>query len=92
MVPDPSDRGNNSGRDDLRLHTISFDGEQMTLPLDVARCQGARVNNEADQALMPPCMECRRTEIPTAPKVRYLLISPPLFKGGVCPKQFRGEA
>lgn len=64
----------------------------MTLPLDVARCRGARVDNEADQALMPPCMECRRTEIPEGPFSRYFLISPPLFKSGVCSKQIKGEA
>lgn len=64
----------------------------MTLPLDIARCSGARVGNEVDQALMLPCMECRRTEIPEGPQVRYLLISPPLFKNGVCPKQIKEEA
>lgn len=63
----------------------------MTLPLDIARCRGARVGNEVDQALMFPCMECRRTETPTT-ESRFLLISPPLFKDGVCPKQIKEEA
>lgn len=61
----------------------------MTLPLDIARCDGVRVNNEEDQVWMPPCMECRRTEVPKNKKVRYLLISPPLFKKGECPKQIK---
>ncbi len=66
--------------------------ERQTLSYDIARCSGARVGNEVDQALMPPCMECRRTEVPTAPNVRYLHISTPLFKDGVCPKQIKEEA
>jgi len=36
-------------------------------------------------------MECRRTEIPTAPNVRYFRISTPLFKDGACPKQIKEE-
>jgi hypothetical protein len=64
----------------------------MTLSYDIARCRGARVNNDVDQALMFPCMECRRTEVPTDPNVRYLHITPPLFKDGVCPKQIKEEA
>lgn len=65
---------------------------QTKLPYDIARCRGARVGNDVDQALMLPCMECRRTEIPDGAQVRYLLITPPLFKGGVCPKQIKEEA
>lgn len=64
----------------------------MTLPLDVARCSGARIDNEADQALMLPCMVCKRQDIPTGANVRYLLISAPLFKNGTCPKQIREES
>ena len=65
---------------------------QTKLSLDIARCRGARVGNDVDQALMFPCMECRRTEVPTDPNVRYLHITPPLFKDGVCPKQIKEEA
>lgn len=61
----------------------------MNLPLDIARCYGARVNNEEDQARMPACMECRRTEIPKNKKIRYLLMTPPLFRDGECPKQIK---
>lgn len=62
-----------------------------TLPLDVARCRGARQNNDADGAWLAPCMECRRTEMPEGPFARYFLMSPPLFKNGVCPKQIKAE-
>jgi hypothetical protein len=62
-----------------------------TLPLDIARCRGARYLNDEGNPLLPPCTECRRTEIPTSNKVRYLLITPPLFKNGVCPKQIKAE-
>jgi len=62
-----------------------------TLPLDIARCRGARFNNDEDNSLLPPCMWCRRTEMPTSNKVRYLLIAPPLFKNGLCPKQIKAE-
>jgi hypothetical protein len=62
-----------------------------TLPLDVARCRGARHLNDEDNAWLAPCMECRRTQVPTSGKVRYLLIAPPLFKNGVCPKQIKAE-
>jgi hypothetical protein len=65
---------------------------QTKLSYDIARCRGARVDNDVDQALMIQCMECRRAEIPNDPNVRYLLITPPLFKGGVCPKQIKEEA
>lgn len=59
------------------------------LPLDIARCNGARQNNDVDGAQMPPCMECRRTEIPKGKGIRYLVIAAPLFKAGQCPKQIK---
>jgi hypothetical protein len=63
----------------------------MSLPLDVARCSGARINNEEDQALMTVCMQCERRKLPKNTKVRYLMISAPLFKNGECRKQIKEE-
>ena len=64
----------------------------MSLPLDVARCRGARVNNEEDQALYQTCMVCERRKLPKNTRARYLLIGPPLFKNGECEKQIKEEA
>jgi hypothetical protein len=58
-----------------------------TLPLDVARCNGATVDNEKYNAPLPTCMHCqRRLQIPKNTRVRYYLMSPPLFDKGVCDK------
>lgn len=59
-----------------------------TLPLDVARCSGATVDNEKNNGLMPPCVHCeRRLQIPKNYKVRYLLMAPPKFDKGMCDKR-----
>ena len=92
MVPDFVAGRDSHGSDDLRLHTISFDGERMTLPLDVARCNGARVDNERNNHVYETCIECRRREIPDGAHVRYLLIAPPAFDKGVCAKRIAKES
>lgn len=64
----------------------------MTLPLDVARCDGATVDNDKYGEPMPPCWHCeRRLQIPKNHKVRYMLIAPPKFDKGNCDKQITKE-
>jgi len=59
----------------------------MTLPLDVARCNGAHVDNERNNHVYPTCIECQRREIPEGENVRYFLMSTPHFDKGVCEKR-----
>lgn len=59
----------------------------MTLPLDVARCNGARVDNERNNHVYEVCIECRRREIPEGAHVRYFLMAAPSFDKGVCAKR-----
>lgn len=58
-----------------------------TLPLDIARCDGATTNNDKYGAPMTPCVHCeRRLQIPKNTRARYFLMAPPKFDKGVCDK------
>lgn len=68
----------------------------MTLPHDIARCEGRMTNRAAaagpiaaalfpDNVLASECVRCRRRE-PGAPE-RQPYMTPPAFVGGKCPER-----
>lgn len=61
----------------------------MRLANDIARCNGARHNNDRDAPLMSECNSCARRKqiLRDGPDGLYVFMAPPLFVQGKCPSK-----